>query len=164
MSERTPHPGQILSERFLKPLEITPYRLAKSINVPLNRITAILKGERRITPDTAIRLGYFFGVDAAVWLEMQMAFELSAFRGEALSCLEDIEPFQPPRGTVIYSKGVHKSRPQQAPVRSTSTLKFSDAMRERLKQLPERKPDERELTAVDYGNGFRGFESRPVKS
>ena len=54
------HPGEILREEFLEPMDISAYRLAKDINVPLTRITAILSGERAITADTALRLSRYF--------------------------------------------------------------------------------------------------------
>ena len=69
------HPGEILNEQFLKPLGITPYRLPKGIGVHVRRISEIIKGNRNITPDTAIRLGLFFEVPARWWLEMQARFD-----------------------------------------------------------------------------------------
>jgi len=65
------HPGEILREEFLDPLGITPYRLAKSIGVPLTRVAGILAGRRGITADTALRLGRYFGTSAQFWLNMQ---------------------------------------------------------------------------------------------
>lgn len=56
-----PHPGEILAEEFLKPMDITPYRLAKKIHLPLTRISAILAGKRTVTVGTALRLLRFFG-------------------------------------------------------------------------------------------------------
>lgn len=78
------HPGELLKEEFLEPMGLTPYRLAKSIQVPVGRITAILKGQRAITADTARRLGVFFDVDPRWFLNMQASYELQ--------CLEDQEP------------------------------------------------------------------------
>src|ERR671918_309129 len=65
-------PGEILSEEFLKPLGLTANALAKAIGVPPNRITAILKGERGITGDTAIRLGTFFKTQPEFWMNLQI--------------------------------------------------------------------------------------------
>ena len=64
--ERLPniHPGEILNEEFLVPLNITPYRLAKETNIPQTRISEIIKGNRRITANTALRLSQFFGNSA----------------------------------------------------------------------------------------------------
>ena len=68
--------GEILNEEFLKPLGMTANALAKAISVPPNRITAILKGERGITGDTAIRLGTFFKTSAEFWMNLQMTYDL----------------------------------------------------------------------------------------
>jgi addiction module HigA family antidote len=69
-------PGEILNEEFLKPLNMTANALAKAIGVPPNRITAILKGERGITGDTAIRLGTFSKTTAEFWMNLQMTYDL----------------------------------------------------------------------------------------
>lgn len=69
-------PGEILREEFLKPMGITANALAKAIGVPANRITAILKGDRGITGDTAIRLGTFFDTTAEFWMNLQASYEL----------------------------------------------------------------------------------------
>jgi addiction module HigA family antidote len=68
-------PGEILKEEFLKPLGMTANALAKAIGVPPNRITAILKGERGITGDTAMRLGTFFKTSAEFWMNLQMTYD-----------------------------------------------------------------------------------------
>lgn len=72
------HPGEILSEEFMKPSvpAINASMLAKSIGVPVNRITAIIKGQRGITGDTAVRLAAFFNTTAEFWMNMQQAYEL----------------------------------------------------------------------------------------
>ena len=70
------HPGEILLEDFLKPMGITPYRLAKELNVPKTRISAILKGKRSITADTALRLARFLGTTAKLWLNLQVSYDL----------------------------------------------------------------------------------------
>jgi addiction module HigA family antidote len=67
--------GEMLNEEFLKPLGLTANALAKAIGVPLNRITAILKDERGITGDTAIRLGTFFKTSAEFWMNLQMTYD-----------------------------------------------------------------------------------------
>ena len=69
-------PGEILNEDFLKPLGLTANALAKAIGVPPNRIMAILKDERGITGDTAIRLGTFFKTSAEFWMNLQMTYDL----------------------------------------------------------------------------------------
>jgi addiction module HigA family antidote len=70
------HPGEVLSKEFLKPLSITAYRLSKDIGIPQTRISAILKGNRRITADTALRLSKYFGNSAKFWLGLQDDFDL----------------------------------------------------------------------------------------
>ena len=70
------HPGEVLFEEFMKPLVITAYRLSKDIGIPQTRISAILKGKRRITADTALRLSQYFGNSAKFWLGLQDDFDL----------------------------------------------------------------------------------------
>lgn len=69
-------PGEMLREEFLGPMEITPYRLAKDIGVPLTRIAAILADERAITADTGLRLDRYFGLSEGWWLRLQMECDL----------------------------------------------------------------------------------------
>lgn len=66
-----PTPGEILLEEFLKPMEITPYRLAKEIGVPATRIAGILAGKRAITADTGLRLSKFFSLSEGFWTGLQ---------------------------------------------------------------------------------------------
>src|SRR5215211_3846015 len=73
---RNIHPGEILSEEFLIPLQITAYRLSKEISIPQTRISEIIKGNRRITADTALRLSKFFGNSAKFWLGLQDDFDV----------------------------------------------------------------------------------------
>ena len=70
------HPGEILLEEFLIPLEISAYRLSKDLKIPQTRISAILKGNRRITADTALRLSLFFGNSAKFWLGLQDDYDI----------------------------------------------------------------------------------------
>ena len=70
------HPGEILKEEFLKQLGLTAYRLAKELSVPLPRIQDIVRGNRGITADTAIRLGIYFGLPAQFWLNLQNDYDL----------------------------------------------------------------------------------------
>lgn len=75
---RAIHPGEILLEEFMKPAEpaINANMLAKALSVPANRITAILKGQRGITGDTAVRLAAFFNTSAEFWMNLQKTYEL----------------------------------------------------------------------------------------
>jgi len=87
------HPGEILREEFLEPLEITPYRLAKDLGVPLTRIAAILAGKRAITAETALRLGRYFGNTAEFWLGLQEQFDLDTARAELGDrVIEEVKP------------------------------------------------------------------------
>lgn len=70
------HPGEILLEEFLIPLQITAYRLSKDVGIPQTRVSEILKGNRRITADTALRLSKYFGNSAKFWLGLQDDFDL----------------------------------------------------------------------------------------
>lgn len=70
------HPGEVLLEEFLLPLDISAYRLAKDIGIPQTRISQILKGNRRITADTALRLSRYFGNSAKFWLGLQDDFDI----------------------------------------------------------------------------------------
>ena len=70
------HPGEILMLEFLEPMGVSQNRLARDIDVPVSRIAGIIKGERAITADTALRLGAFFGVSARMWLNLQTAYDL----------------------------------------------------------------------------------------
>ncbi|HSO87358.1 MAG TPA: HigA family addiction module antitoxin [Draconibacterium sp.] len=70
------HPGEILSEEFLKPMNISAYKLSKDIGIPQTRTSAILKGERAITADTALRLSLYFGTSAKFWLGLQDDYDL----------------------------------------------------------------------------------------
>ncbi len=70
------HPGEILLEEFLKPFNISAYRLSKDIGIPQTRTSEILKGNRSITADTALRLSYYFGNSAKFWLGLQNDYDL----------------------------------------------------------------------------------------
>lgn len=70
------HPGEVLREEFLEPLGISAYRLAKDTFLPQTRISEIIKGNRRITADTALRFAKFFGTSAKFWLGLQDDYDL----------------------------------------------------------------------------------------
>ena len=77
-NERLPniHPGEILKEDFLVPMNVSAYRLAKEIHIPQTRISEIIHGNRSITADTAIRFSKFFGTTAEFWLNLQNLYDL----------------------------------------------------------------------------------------
>ena len=70
------HPGEVLKEEFLIPMNLSAYRLAKEINVPETRISEIIRGKRAVTADTAIRFSKFFGTTAEFWLNLQNLYDL----------------------------------------------------------------------------------------
>lgn len=70
------HPGEILREEFLKAMNITAYKLSKDIGIPQTRVSEILKGNRRITADTALRLSKYFGTSTKFWLGLQDDYDI----------------------------------------------------------------------------------------
>lgn len=89
------HPGEILLEDWMKPMGITQYALAKAIAVPPRRINEIVKGQRGITVDTALRLAAFFGTDAQSWLNLQDHYDTEKARESMQAVLSQIRRFQP---------------------------------------------------------------------
>ena len=88
------HPGEILREDFLDPLGVTQHRLAVSIGVPPRRINEIVHGKRRVSADTALRLGRFFGTTDRFWLNLQTRFDLEVERDSLGARLDEIQPLQ----------------------------------------------------------------------
>lgn len=90
MENRLPliHPGEILAEEFLKPMNISQYRLAKEINVPARRINEIVHGTRSITADTALRLSRFFGMSDFFWINLQAQYDVEAEKDHLQGRLE----------------------------------------------------------------------------
>lgn len=70
------HPGEVLREEFLTPLRVSAYKLSKDISIPQTRISQILKGKRRVTADTALRLSRYFGTSPKFWLGLQDDYDL----------------------------------------------------------------------------------------
>ncbi len=88
------HPGEVLQEEFLIPLDISAYRLSKNIGIPQTRISEIIKGRRRITADTALRLSYYFGMSAKFWLGLQDDFDLEEETKAKKVELESIKKYE----------------------------------------------------------------------
>ena len=80
---RFPHPGEILQTEFLEPMGVSQYRLAVDLKIPHSRVTAIIRGRRAITPDTALRLSRYFGTSAEFWIGLQQEFDLRKARAES---------------------------------------------------------------------------------
>jgi addiction module HigA family antidote len=85
------HPGEVLKEEFLEPMNISAYRLAKETFIPQTRISEIIKGNRRITADTALRLSKFFGTTAKFWLGLQDDCDLEEERQNKVAILSEIK-------------------------------------------------------------------------
>lgn len=85
------HPGEILKEEFLKPMGITAYKLSQAIGVPQTRTSQIIKGQRRITADTALRLAKFFGCSSKFWLGLQNDYDVEEEMKKIQKELELIE-------------------------------------------------------------------------
>ncbi len=85
------HPGEILEEEFLKPMGITAYKLSQAIGVPQTRTSQIIKGRRRITADTALRLSKYFGTSTKFWLGLQNDFDIEEEMHTIKKELEQIE-------------------------------------------------------------------------
>jgi len=87
------HPGKFLQAEFMAPHELSANALANALRVPANRITAILKGQRAITADTALRLARYFGTTAELWINLQKDYELRMTRDKsAAEIAKSIEP------------------------------------------------------------------------
>jgi len=86
------HPGQMLSEEFLKPMGITQRQLADSIHVPYQRINEIINGRRGVTPSTALRLSKYFSVSPDFWLNLQLRCDLFFAQQAEFNELDSIQP------------------------------------------------------------------------
>ena len=86
-------PGEVLNEEFLLPLGITQYRVAKDIAISPRRINEIVHGKRALTPDTALRLGKYFGVSAQFWLNLQARYDLQTAERTS-DFLANIQPYR----------------------------------------------------------------------
>ncbi len=88
------HPGEVLREEFLKPMNMSVYELAKRLHVPVPRMNDIVLEKRGVTADTAIRLSRFFGTTEQFWLNLQSAYEVSLVKADRAAEIEQIEPLK----------------------------------------------------------------------
>jgi addiction module HigA family antidote len=88
------HPGEMLRQEFLLPMNISQRDLADGIHVPYQRVNELVNQRRGITPSTALRLAKFFGVSADFWLNLQMRWDLFRVQAAEAEALESVEPFQ----------------------------------------------------------------------
>jgi len=100
---RNIHPGEILLEEFLKPLKISAYRLSKDIGIPQTRISQIIKGKRRITADTALRLSIYFGTSPKFWLGLQNDYDLEEERARNNDSFKTIKKLRQQNATQLRS-------------------------------------------------------------
>jgi len=97
-THRTPiHPGEMLLEEFLNPMELSQRDLADGINVPYQRVNELINGRRGITPSTALRLAKFFGMTPDFWMNMQQRWDLYHARADEAPALGKIQKVRPPR-------------------------------------------------------------------
>lgn len=95
-TDRTPtHPGEMLYEEFLLPMELTQRDLADGIRVPYQRVNEIVNGRRGITPSSALRLAKFFGTSAAFWMNLQLRWDLYHTQRSEAEALQAIRRFKP---------------------------------------------------------------------
>ncbi|MGE5411368.1 MAG: HigA family addiction module antitoxin [Clostridiales bacterium] len=97
------HPGEILLEEFLKPMDLTQYKLAKDIQVPARRINEIVHGLRGITADTALRLAKYFGTSENFWINLQSHYDLEIQKDKIHKILDDIRTFKDTKGMSMAS-------------------------------------------------------------
>jgi addiction module HigA family antidote len=88
------HPGEVLLEEFLAPMDVSQHRLAVAVGVPPRRINEIVHGKRRITADTALRLARYFGTTDHFWLNLQTRFDLEVEKDHLGSSIEAIRPLR----------------------------------------------------------------------
>ncbi|USE33929.1 HigA family addiction module antitoxin [Endozoicomonas sp. SCSIO W0465] len=88
------HPGEMLREEFLLPMNITQQELAMAIHVPYQRVNELVNGKRGLTPSTALRLARFFGMSADFWLNLQQRWDLFKVQQAEQDDIERIEPVQ----------------------------------------------------------------------
>ena len=89
------HPGEVLREEFLIPLQMTPHALAMALHVPAPRINDIVRERRGVTADTAIRLAHYFGMSAEFWMGLQTDYEMAMIRKSVAKDLKAITPLNP---------------------------------------------------------------------
>ena len=107
------HPGEILLEEFLRPLELTAYRLAKDTEIPQTRISQIIKGKRRITADTALRFSSYFGTTAKFWLGLQDDYDIEEERKDKQDILTKIKINAIPRRRDLVQHFIYRNLYQQ---------------------------------------------------
>lgn len=107
------HPGTVLREEFLEPLEMSANALARELRVPPNRITAILAGKRSVTAETALRLSAFFETSAEFWINLQTRHDLEDAWDDLADELSMIATLSSARGRLSRNRGTRRRGPAQ---------------------------------------------------
>jgi addiction module HigA family antidote len=94
VARRLLHPGEVLREEFMDPLDISINGLARSLSVPVSRISAIVNEKRAISPDTALMLAKYFGTSAQFWVNLQTAYDLKKAEKESRGSIRKIIPYE----------------------------------------------------------------------
>ena len=89
---RPAHPGKLLLEEFIKPMDLSVYRVAKDAGIAQSTLAAIVTGQRSISPETALRLGLYFGIDAQFWLNLQTRYSLMILEDKRSQILRQVHP------------------------------------------------------------------------
>ena len=110
------HPGEMLREEFLQPMELTQHDLAQGIHVPYQRINEIVNGRRGVTPSTALRLAKFFGVSPDFWMNLQLRWDLYQARQTEAAELKAIRTYRAKQPGLLAAS---RTRPAVAPLRKT---------------------------------------------
>tara|TARA_R110002096_G_scaffold140859_4_gene295511 strand:+ start:108 stop:446 length:339 start_codon:yes stop_codon:yes gene_type:complete len=97
VARRLLHPGEVLREEFMDPLDISINGLARSLNVPVSRISAIVNEKRAISPDTALMLAKYFGTSAQFWVNLQTTYDLKKAEKETRRSVNKIVPYEETR-------------------------------------------------------------------
>src|ERR1700674_5544969 len=86
------HPGKLLLEEFIKPMNLTVYRVAKDAGIPQSSLAAIVSGQRSTSAETAMRLGLYFGLDAQFWLTLQTRYDLMKLAAKRSQIEKEVHP------------------------------------------------------------------------
>lgn len=133
MSATAQHPGVFLLERYLRPLGITPPKLAEALGVEIGQVVELVNGRRSITPDTAARLALFFDVPTRWWLELQARYD--AAKIEHAEELRDIvTPYEGLAEILVTPTGVKRLDPPRAPQADRPKATFSKDFLHRLRE------------------------------
>lgn len=152
--QRPPHPGTLLSERFLAPLAISPSQLAEGLGVSLSVVTGLIQGDVDLDAELAIRLGLFFQVPPTWWLAMQARYDTE--NSPLLAKLHEmIQPYDKLHHVLITPNGVRHIQPPATPSKKIETITISKEFLSLLRtqaNLSEPRP-EREVEMVVYKDG-----------